>query len=187
MNIIDKNIIKLLSQKTGKDVTTPMGASMLRNAIEAETGQHLGLSTVKRLLGVIPYNYTPRVDTLEIISKFLGFESWQLLQDFINDKISHFGEDDLFIDLVLLPANALIDVVWEPNRKILLRHIGGNEFIVENAENSKLQSGDILTLSSLAKGFPFMAKAVIRNQENLGPYTAAKELGIKNLVVHNPP
>ena len=181
MNVIDKNIIKLLSEKTGKDVTTPMGASMLWNAIESETGQHLGLSTVKRILGIIPYDYNPRPDTLEIIANFLGFESWQLLQDFINDKISNFGEDDPFIDLGKLPENALIDVEWEPDRKILLRHICGNEFLVENSENSKLQKGDILTLSSLAKGFPFMAKAVVRNHENLGSYTAAKELGIKDL------
>lgn len=181
---MDDYVINLLTAKIGTDVKTPRGASMLRNAIETEVGEHLALNTVKRLLGILPYDYSPRTDTLAIIAKYLGFGSWQLLQDYVNDKISQFGDTDPFLELGKLPADALIEVTWEPDRIILLRHIQNDKFLVEKAENSKLQQGDILSLSSLSIGFPFMAKSVVRNRENLGSYTAAKELGVKELRLH---
>ena len=180
---LDDVFIKLLNQKTGCDVTTAYGATVLRNDIESLTGENLSANTIKRLVGNLPYNSSPRDTTLEILAKYLGYDSWQLLNDYLNQKISEFNFDNVFYELEKLPANQRIEIEWEPNRKILIRHTSGYEYEVIKSENSKLLEGDILTLSQIAVGFPFIVRKVIREGKDLGSYTASTELGLKKIMI----
>lgn len=176
-------VIKLLNQKAGCDVTTAYGATFLRNDIEAVTGENLSVNTIKRLVGNIPYNSSPREITLEILAKYLGYESWQLLYDFINKKISEFNTGNIFYELEKMPENQKIKIEWEPDREIIIQHCEGCEYEVISSKNSKLMKGDRLTLSQIAVGFPFMVRKVIREGNNIGSYTASPKLGLKNIEI----
>ena len=178
---LNKILIKMLSEKTGRDVTTLSGADYLRNDIEASTGENLSLNTVKRLTGVLPYESEPRQSTLEIIAKYLGYGSWKLLSDYVNNKISEFNTANGFIELTTLPLGCEIILSWQPNRRILIRHIGKGNYIVVKAENSKLLAGDTLSLSQIAIGFPFIVKQVIREGRDIGNYTAAPSEGLSSI------
>lgn len=68
---LSREAIKLLSEKSGRDVTTPVGADYLRNDIEATTGEPLSLNTVKRLTGLLPYDSEPRQSTLDILAGYI--------------------------------------------------------------------------------------------------------------------
>lgn len=173
----------MLEEKAGCDITTAYGATVLRNDIESLTGENLSANTIKRLVGNLPYNSNPRETTLEILAKYLGYDSWQFLNDYLNQKISQFNSGNVFYELEKLPANQRIELEWEPNRKILIRHISGYEYKVISSENSKLLEGDILTLSQIAVGFPFMVRKVIRDGKALGSYTASTELGLKKIMI----
>lgn len=175
--------IDLLNQKVGCNVTTASGATFLRNDIESVTGENLSANTIKRLVGNLPYDNSPRGTTLEIIAKYLGYDSWQLLNDDLNQKISAFNSDNCFYELDKIPVDQRIKIEWEPNRKILLQHKTGYEYEVISSENSKLIEGDILTLSEIAVGFPFMVKNVVRDGNDLGNYIASPKLGIKNIEI----
>lgn len=175
---LSQTVIDLLSEKAGKDVTTSYGADYLRNDIEVVTGESLSLNTVKRLVGLLPYESTPRLFTFNIISKYLGFSSWQLLQEYLTGKISDFNIDDFFIDLTNQPLNGIIKIKWQPNRYIAIKHLGNGKYIVAESINSKLLVDDILYLSQIAKDFPFIVKKVERNGLSLGNYIAAKKTGI---------
>ena len=178
MSILNPYIITLLSKKVGYDVTDPHGASLLRNDIESSTGEYLSLNTIKRLLGVLPYEFNPRPVVLDILAKYLDFPSWENLSDYINDHISEFGAEEVMTDLRNLPENQKIIIEWEPDRRILISHKGEEDYMVEESENSKLHKGDILKVSMVGKGIPFMVKSVIRDGEDLGTFTAATQRGI---------
>ena len=180
---LNKTVIDLLSAKTGRDVTTPHGADYLRNDIEAVTGEHLSLNTVKRLVGHLPYESSPRVVTLNIISNYLGFSSWQLLQEYLSGKISDFDIKEGFIDLTNQPSGKIIRIRWQPDRYLSIKHLGTGKYVVTESINSKLHSEDILYLSQIAEGFPFMVKMVERKGENLGNYIAAKKTGIDSIEI----
>lgn len=75
--------------KAGFDVTTAAGATMLANDIESKTGERLAANTIKRLVGVIPYNNKPRITTLNIIARYLGWPSWESLMN--DHRSSAFG------------------------------------------------------------------------------------------------
>lgn len=180
---LNQNVIDLLSEKAGRDVTTAHGAEFLRNDIESVTGESLSRNTVKRLVGNLPYESIPRIVTLNIISKYLGFSSWQLLQEYLTDRISDFDIKDGFIDLTTQPSDKIIRIRWQPDRSISIKHLGQGKYVVMESLNSKLRSQDILHLSQIAVGFPFMVKMVERKGENLGNYIAAKKTGIDSFEI----
>lgn len=178
---LNQTVIDLLSEKSGKDVTTSYGADYLRNDIEAVTGESLSLNTVKRLVGHLPYDSTPRVVTLDIIARYLGYGSWQLLQESLTGRISDFNIEEGFIDLQAQPPGRIIRIGWQPDRSISIRHLGEGRYVVTESVNSKLNCDDVLYLSQIAEGFPFMVKRVERGGKNLGNYIAAKKHGIGSI------
>lgn len=180
---LPNHIIRLLEQKTGRSVTTASGAEMLRNDIESVTEVNISINTVKRLTGVLPYEGTPRPDTLNIIARYLGFTDWKLLQNYIDGNISQFNpaDDTIFIDK--LAAGAVIAVEWALDRRVKMKRLCGGVCEVLIAENSKLKVGDILRISAVAPGFPFLASAVVRGGQNLGTYSAAEDYGVTRAFV----
>ena len=47
------HIIQLLKEKLGKDLRLPSDCEFLALDIESKTGEHIGVNTMKRLLGFI--------------------------------------------------------------------------------------------------------------------------------------
>lgn len=182
-NCINPLVVDLLNRKTRRDVTIPSGASYLRDEIEKATGTYIALNTVKRLLGVIPYEFHPRLDTLNLIAAYLGFENWEFLQKYIHDNISGFNGQSPYIDLTEFPIESILEIKWLPDREITVLHLGENKFRVLTSQNSKLKEKDILIFSHIAIGFPFVVKSVLRENINMGHYIAAKERGISNIIV----
>lgn len=176
--ILNSLQIERLSEKIGQDVTTPAGASYLCLDIESKTGISLGLNTVKRLVGVIPSDGSPRKTTLNVLANYLGYPSWDLLEEDTEMEGSVFGRKDIFIEMSDLEKNTVVEICWKPDRRILIRHDGTGQYTVMKSENSKLRPGDILSLSQLAIGFPFLANKVFRAEKPLGSYRAADGAGI---------
>ena len=182
---LDSTIISLLSEKAGKDISTKAGAEFLRNDIEARTGEALSLNTIKRLVGILHYDSSPREITLNILAKYLGYSNWNQLLNAIQYKISDFNTPTNFIDLKLQPIGKEILIKWEPGRVIKIRHAGEGVYQVKESVNSKLLKGDVLTLSQIAVGFPFMVKEVVRGGQLLGSYTAACTEGVSSVETNN--
>lgn len=178
-------VIKMLSDNAKINVGTTAGAEFLRNDIEARTGEALSLNTVKRLVGILPYNSSPREVTLDIMAQYLGYKNWGLLNSDIQNKISDFNDNPDFIDLQKYPANTRIILKWQPDRTLHLVQKVDGEYLVEKSENSKLLKGDILSLSQIAVGFPLMVRQVWRDGNSLGNYIGAQIEGISSIEIIN--
>lgn len=176
-------LLRLLSAKAGCDVTTPHGAERLRNDIQKETGERLSVNTVKRLTGVIPYEGHPRLSTLEILARYLGFPTLEALRGAAEGNISGFSIPENFIDASALATGALLRMEWAPDRRIAVRHLGEGSYEIVEAENSKLRRGDILALGYVAEGYPLMVREVRRGEDNMGPYTAAADGGLTKVEI----
>ena len=176
-------LIGMLGRKAGCDVTSPMGAEFLRNDIESITGEHVGLNTIKRIVGILDYEGAHRPVIMNIIAKYLGYDSWSMLESVLKDKISGFSDDSSIVEIASLADGQLIELEWNPDRKVVLRHDHGKSLTVMSSRNSKLLAGDILTLSQIAPGFPLYASEVVRDNISLGNYTAAAEEGIKSITL----
>ena len=179
-------LIKLLSEKAGRDVTTAFGSDWLCRDIESKTGEMLSLNTVKRITGVIDNrgedrDLHARRYTLDIVARYLGYKDFQELESALNDNSSSFRKSDKLLDMTSLPRDCKVDIGWLPDRKITLGNRGDGWFEVEVSQNSKLRSGDLLNIYQVMQDYPLFVKEVIRDGVSLGSYTAAEDRGVTSI------
>lgn len=180
--MLDKNIITLLEEKCGDQLTSSSACERLALDIEYSTGERLGFTTVKRLLGFTSEQAAPRQSTLEILARYLGYNSYKELEDAIKGRgDSDFSNNVETIISSRLPAQAEINLSYSPNRSLKLKHISEDEFIVTESINGSLKPGDLIYVDSFTTGLPMIAKEVVRNGDHLGRYVAGEKFGI-NLV-----
>ena len=184
--MLPKEIIKKIEEKLGMEIKYPNQCEILVQAIEDATGQILGLSTVKRMLGFTDEQRIPRQSTMDILSKFLGYKDAALMSKDINEDsdISDFTWMDS-VEPEDLEEGTQIQVTYEPKRLLILTYLGGYKFIINESKNSKLDKGDILEIHQLVRGMELAVKHVWRNGEDLGAYTGAKQGGLTSIEVFN--
>ncbi|MCH5223810.1 MAG: hypothetical protein J1E82_07185 [Muribaculaceae bacterium] len=178
--MLDKNVIKLLEEKSGNKLDSSSACERLSLDIESETGEKLGFTTLKRLLGFTSEQAEARQSTLDILARYLGFNSYKELEDGLNNKgDSDFDSNSETVYSSGLSDQAEINLTYSPNRRLKLKHIKNDEFIVVESCNSSLQAGDIIFVESFTSGLPMIAREVIRKGERLGRYVAGAKFGIK--------
>ena len=126
----------------GRKLKTPNDFVFCVGAIWDKLRQNISPTTLKRLWGYIDGADQTRNSTLEILSRFLGFNDW----DSFVQSISHEGNSNEMLSPHVkaneLKAGDRVKVSWMPNRRCTFRYLGNEQFIVEEAENSKLKVGN---------------------------------------------
>jgi len=172
-------VTDLLKQKSNKDFRLSADCEYLALDIETVTGEHIGVNTLKRLLGFIGDERVPRVSTLDVIARYLGFDSWDVLSVYDSQSNSSFESSAEEIRVGDLSAGQHIQINYLPDREIVLEYLGGNRFRVEKSINSKLTAGDELTITHIVQYYPLLVSGVIRDGNSLGSFTAGKAQGIR--------
>ena len=131
------------------------------------------------MLGFIGDERTPRVSTLDVIARYLGFDSWDILSVFDAKSNSSFESSTEEIRVGDLPIGQHIQINYLPDREIVLEYLGGNNFRVEKSLNSKLTTGDKLTITHIVQDYPLLVSEVVRGDKSLGAFTAGKAKGIQ--------
>ena len=177
--VLSNKIIELLRVKSGSELSYSSDIEGLSIDIEAKTNEHIGVNTLKRLLGFISDERAPRLVTLDIIARYLGYASWDVLEGLNGGSNSDFNTTEAVLDVKELEAGQDVEICYQPGRRVIMRYTGDQTFIVEASENSKLKSGDMLHISYLANNYPLYVSNVIRDGESIGNFTAGKVQGIQ--------
>ena len=176
--ILSFNIIEQLKHKSGLNLTTPNDIEVLALDILAITGERLGVNTLKRLTGIIDDERTPRLTTLQIIARYLGYASWEQLAEMGGIANSDFDETPEILRSCDITPGTMIKTEYLPDRRILFQYKGNDQFMVLESENSKLHAGDRATITCMIQDYPLVATDVIRDGKSLGAFTAGKSQGI---------
>ena len=115
-----------IEAKMGKRLSTPADFTDLVAAIERETGEHVGITTVKRLWGYIGNDSRMREGTLSVFARFVGYADWTA---FCVDVRERGGTDSSFLTGRQVLASSLavgdcVEIGWLPDRYCLVRHGG---------------------------------------------------------------
>lgn len=167
--IFSIDIIKDLSEKSNLRLERVKDLELLAGDMFEVTGRNIGITTLKRLLGIIKDDRRTNAFTLNTIALYLGYESWEEYTGTKNlDSIWDFEDDAVYIHN--LPEGTSVTIRYldrivefevrldeELNRKVLA---------VVSAENSSLRPGDILYVYSIEKGRILQAENLTR-----GTYT----------------
>lgn len=181
----DNEILNRIRIKAGVDLSHSADFEVLCQSIYDSTGEKLGVNTLKRLFGFKTEKVAPRLSTLNIIARFLGYTDYgALIKDIGEDAdISLFTPIDC-VEVKNLDAGAKLRLSYEPNREITLTYIGDFQFTVDDIHGSRnICTGDILTITQLAVGHRFVVTHVVRNGEDLGAYESAKFKGLDSVEI----
>ena len=78
--VLDRYTIKYMETQCGRKIRSSADCEYLALDIESLTGEHIGINTIKRLLGFIRDEHNPRITTLNIIARYVGCETWEQLR-----------------------------------------------------------------------------------------------------------
>jgi len=146
-----------VEKRYGRKVATSSDFESLSIVIEHHTGELISSSTLKRLWGYVNLNPTPRIATLDILSRFIGHRDFQDFCDSLTESdtfVSTFFTSK-YLAVSELSAGTRITIGWAPNRVVDLLYLGEFLFEVEHSANSQLkvkEDGDIVNNSRISSG-----------------------------------
>ena len=176
--ILSQNIQQQLKRKSGSDLRLPSDIEFLALDIESQTGEHMGVNTLKRLLGFIDDERQARVSTLDIIARYLGYADWEVLSALDAKSNSGFDDTEGLLCASSLKEGQCVEVTYLPDRRVVLRHESENRFSITESENSKLHVDDVVLLTHFVQGYPMLVSQVIRGDLRMGSFIAGKARGI---------
>ena len=177
--VLSQYIRRLLTEKSNADLSIPTGSEQLSLDIEKATGNHIGVNTLKRLLGLIPDERQPRITTLNLIARYLGYNNWTALSELDDRSNSSFGTLESEANINAMQRDDRIEIEYLPNRRIILSYRDEGWFDVADSANSKLLKGDSVHISHIVNDYPLLIDTVMRDGKNLGAFTAGRTQGIR--------
>ena len=176
-------LCRAVEKCAGRIMSTPRDFEYLSVCIEQLTHQHLGVSTLKRWWGYLGEEgkCTPRQYTLDILSRYVGYKSYELFQQ---GSISTSDIDSDFVNSQSISADRItekvrIRIMWNPDRAMIVRCEGDNTFIVEEVMNSKLSVGDCFCCDRFTQGEPLFLYNLVHEDNKPTGYVCGRLGGIQ--------
>lgn len=170
-----------LEKKYGHSLRYPKDCAALSEAIFGTCRRRISESTLKRLLGFVNGIKEPRQYTLDILANYLGYPDYLSL----SNSLEATGNSEFQIPFCLIADNlipeTLISFSYNPDRQVILKYQGNQMFEVSSSLNSGLKKGDTFRAVQFIQDYPLYLHEVIREKTSLGPFTAGKSGGIKQL------
>lgn len=99
-----------------------------------------------------------RFSTLETLARFAGFKSWDNYlaeRRFAQEQNSAFVSEGV-IEAAQLAEGDVVEVEWNPDRRVRFRHLGSSRFEVVESVNSHLDVGDTAAVMLFVPGEPLL-------------------------------
>ena len=174
-----------VEKKYGRRIATTTDFESLSVVIEHTIGELISSSTLKRLWGYVTLNPTPRLATLDVLSRFIGYKDFKGFCDGLKDSqaftSTFFSSKSQTV--AELAEGAKVTLGWAPNRLVVLNYLGSFQFEVVFSENSQLQNGDRFELSEIIVGYPLYISRILRDGKYTPSYVAGQINGINLLKV----
>lgn len=182
-------LLSEVEKRYGRRLLTSADFEALSVVIEHESGEILSSSTLKRLWGYVSLKPTPRVSTLDVLSRYIGMRDFSTFRQSIKDDafyVSRFFSTKIVCTSDLKNGTE-VAIGWSPDRLVHLRYEGDGTYTVTKSENSKLIEGDRFPAESFMLGYPLYIPRILRNGEYTLSYIAGTHEGLNRVDILNEP
>lgn len=175
---------QMVETHVGRQMKTPRDFSFLTLRIWETLHVQISPTTMKRFWGYLPSELTqnPRMYTLDILAKFVGYRGWNDFQKYIVQDEgmvdSCFVEDKVLYTRTLKEGTHL-RLAWMPNRRVIVELKGQDLFAVVESENSKLSVGDTFICPSFVQGEPLFLHCLVHEGGRPVDYVCGKGGGVR--------
>ena len=173
-----------------RKIQTPADFDFLRGIIWERTHEQISTSTLKRLWGYVDGIDNVRNSTLNVLSKALGYESWDAF--ILKLKSENMDNSELVMSESMSSSDLKIGdrlmIAWQPNRVCRLKYLGDNQFEVMESQNSKLKVGDTFRCGLFILGEPVYINDLRQNNGTGEPklFVIGNKSGLTKLKVEDP-
>ncbi len=169
-----------IEEKYQKSLLTTTDFDEFSLFLKTKNDLNISTSTLKRLWGYVNDKHKPRVQTLDLLSGYLGFRHFA---DFCRHlKTSNLYNSSFFsatqIQAQNLTAGHELEIGWAPNRYIKLLYKGEMIFEVIEARNSKLMTGDRFKTITFLAGQPLSLSYIQRGEKRTPPFIGGRNGGL---------
>lgn len=183
MNIYKPEIAELLlliERKYAKPLRTTTDFEEFSFHLKHQTGEVVSASTLKRLWGYVNDIHVPRGHTLDMLSRYVGYEHFSGFCVWLKSSTvynSSFFTAKQVVSKELAPGTE-VEIGWSPNRYLRLLYRGDALFEVAEAKQSKLREGDCFEVSYFLIGQPLSLPYVLRDGVRTSPFIAGRNGGL---------
>jgi hypothetical protein len=176
--MLSELIKKKLETKSGIKIRYGRDCVSLSEKIFTECNLKLSAMTLRRLYGFVKGTSGVRAHTLDVISNYLGFASFDELIEPLNKnsktKPTHITE----LKTASLKKGEKFQYTYKPNAEVVIEYVGKSKFKVISAIHSQLKVNDVFKVGVLNLHHPFFILEIDRDFKPLGKIIEAKISGI---------
>ena len=177
-----------VEQRFGRAVVVSSDFVKLATAISESTGMYLSPITLRRFWSdkqCLCYNVSPRRSTLNILSQYVGYGSWDTFIVNFNTPEPNSSGYILKADLPAtdLSVGSVLELTWAPDRVLLIISLGDCMFRVLKSKNSKLSVDDTFRVGVFVEGEPLMLTELVHEKLPPVKYKCGKVDGIRYRIV----
>lgn len=141
MTMEKREICLAVERTVGKAMMTPRDFDQLAEAVYEKIHEQLSPSTLKRLWGYLDTQIEPRLFTLNVLSHFVGYDSYEAFCQRNGEAESNLVASRR-LSVETLRRGQQVRLTWPPDRVCVIEHLGDGRFTVVEAANTKLSVGD---------------------------------------------
>lgn len=147
-----------IERKVGYPLQSSADLKQLAEMILAETREYVSPTTLKRFWDLYEGHHSPRPSIWNALSKFVGDANFAAFCRRMKDGgVEISGEvGGRRIVSSELAAGQVLEITWNPDRIVRVRHIEADRFEIVSSVNSKLREGATFRAPYIIEGLPML-------------------------------
>ena len=175
-----ERLCRAVERAVNKSMSTATDFDHLAESIFQRLHIMLSSATLKRVWGYVPYDGQPTRRTVDILSRFVGFNDFDLFLAQSEDASSASSPvlcRHINVAEGLAP-NTVVTLYWYPDRVCSMRYLGESRFVVTSSVNTRLREGDTFCCNLMIEGEPLYLTHLRQGDNPLSNYVCGKIGGI---------
>ena len=182
-----EEILKKEVERTlGHELRSAADYERLSELVMAHLNEYLSPTTLKRFWGYLPKEkVTTRTHTLDVLARFTGYRDFdtlcQRMDALTEGQIQEVQSGILVTDRVnsySINPGQIIEVRWNPDRRIKVRHHGDGRFEILEADNTKLSVSDTFECHLMIQHEPLYLDRLVHEGGKPVAYVAGMRDGV---------
>ena len=179
--MLSELIKKKIVEKLGQSIRYPKDCNTLAEDIFATCKCTVSASTLRRLLGFIKGDTSPRQHSLDLIANYLGYDSYDDLLETFAPKSKETEVQITELNTKNLQKGDKFELAYKPDKNVIVQYLGKSEFKVLSSRNSQLLAADIFKVQQVSLHHPLFILQITRKGEQTGKLVEAKVSGITGI------
>jgi hypothetical protein len=179
---VKETILKQEVERTfDRQLTEARDFEQLSHLLLTHTRERLSPTTLKRFWGYLRNEAVQtRPHTLDVLARFVGYKSFE---DFCAqaerlDEVQSGIRIEERVSTEGMRLGQRLVITWRPDRRIVIRHLGGSRFEIMEAQNTKLCVGDTFRCHLMIQHEPLYLDGLVHQGLPETAYVAGQRDGV---------